>query len=140
MQSKFETLSHVVRYVKENAEHPVAAVDELLSMGFEPCQLVYEFGFDENTVKKSEIYQGWDQKTLDDEEYPYMLDKFNPFDAALVSRFRLSTEQLLRFKSTETYKTLLSYFNEEKEAAITEVINETLDIYEKDLMAFKDEV
>lgn len=53
MKSKYDTLFSVVNYVKNESEN---SVTELLLMGFTPCQLVYEFGFNETEVRKSPVF------------------------------------------------------------------------------------
>lgn len=119
MKSKYETLKSVVEYVKNESDDPVS---ELLMMGFTPCQLVFEFGFDEDEVRTSDVFDNFDDE-LDENEYPYILSKYNSFDAALVNWFKLSTDALLQLKEAGVYDDMKTRYEEEKIEALTEVTN-----------------
>ena len=139
MKTKFDTLKDIVKYVKNESDDPIS---ELLMMGFTPCQLVYEFGFDENDVKASEVYEeakDANDEDLDYAEYPFVLDNYSPFDAALVSRFELSKENLLALKDTDLYENMKVMYENEKIDALTEVLNEVFDKYEGDMLEILDE-
>lgn len=140
MKSKYQTLKDVVAYVTNESDNPI---DELLMMGFTPCQLVFEFGFDEEEVKTSELYD--DDDDLEETEYPFVLDKYGPFDAALVNRFKLSSDTLCRLKNTKCYKEMKEMYEEEQIEALTDVLNEVFDefedgVYEELGEDFQDEI
>ncbi len=140
MKTKFETLKAVVAYVKNESDEPI---DELLNMGFTPCQLVYEFGFDADEVKASYLYEDVkdiETEDLDNEEYPFVLDNYSPFDAALVSRFKLSSEQLLCLKEQGVYQNMKTAYEEKKIEAETELFNEVFDEYEDELLEEVEEI
>lgn len=133
MKSKYQTLKDIVNYVKNESEDPIS---ELLTMGFSPCQLVYEFGFDEGDVKASELYEETAdnlEENLDEAEYPFVLSNYSPFDAALVSRFKLSSDDLLYLKEQPVYKEMKAMYEEEMIEASTDVMNEVFDKFENDI-------
>ena len=72
MKTNSEPLKSVVEYVRNESDDPVS---ELLMMGFTPCQLVFEFGFDADEVKSSEFYAELDDN-LDENTYPFLLGKY----------------------------------------------------------------
>lgn len=119
MKTKYETLKSVVEYVSNESDDPIS---ELLMMGFTPCQLVFEFGFDADEVKSSEIYAELDDD-LDENAYPFLLGKYSPFDAALVNWFKLSTDSLIQLKDTDAYIQMKERYEEEKEEALMDVMN-----------------
>lgn len=139
MKSKFETLKDVVKYVMNESEDPVS---ELLMMGFTPCQLVFEFGFSEDAVKNSEVYEeskdAAEGEDLDYSEYPFVLDNYSPFDAAVVSRFELSKDALLELKDTDLYEEIKGEYEGEKIEALTDVLNEVFDKYEDKMLELLD--
>lgn len=140
MKTKFETLKSVVAYVKNESDNPI---DELLMMGFTPCQLVYEFGFDADEVKTSDLYEDVkdiENEDLDGEVYPFVLSNYSPFDAALVSRFKLSSEQLLCLKEQGVYQNMKTAYEEKKIEAETELFNEVFDEYEDELLEEVEEI
>ena len=120
MQSKYETLKKIIDYVENESDNPI---DELLMMGFTPCQLVNEFDFDAEAVKGSELYDEFDED-LDEDKYPFLLGKYSPFDASLVNWFKLSDDSFLLLKETEYYERMKVLYENEKEDALTEVMNE----------------
>lgn len=127
MKSKYETLKSIIKYV-ENESNDVVA--ELLEMGFTPCQLVYEFGFDEQKVKASELYTDSEDllsENLDETKYPFVLSNYNSFDAALVNWFQLSKDSLLSLKSTKVYKDMKAIYDEEKIEVLTDITNDIFD-------------
>lgn len=129
MKNKYDTLTDIIQYVKKTSKHPI---DTLLQMGLTPCQLVNEFHFDDKTVRQSPLFKtteaNLDEK-LDEDEYPFVLDCFNPFDAALISRFQFTKEQLYFLKQTAIYQEILDKFQEEKMAATIECENTIFDKY-----------
>lgn len=133
MKSKYQTLKDIVNYVKNESDDPIS---ELLMMGFTPCQLVYEFDFDEDDVKASELYEETTdvvEEDLDETEYPFVLDNYSPFDAALVSRFKLSPDDLLYLKEQTVYKRMKAAYEEEMLEVSTDVMNEVFDKFEDDI-------
>lgn len=126
MKSKYQTLKSIVEYVKNESANPI---DELLMMGFDPYQLAMVFGFDEDDIKKSDIYQDgdWD---LDQNEYPFCLDMYEPFDAAIVSRFKLSKKQFLALKETTVYMLAYNAYMDDKNECETDLFNGILDEHE----------
>lgn len=60
-----------------------------------------------------------------------MLDSFSTFDAALVSRFELTKEQLLLIKNTALYQRMKERYSEEKIEMLTEVTNNVFDVFER---------
>lgn len=133
MKTKFETLLSIVNYVKNESNNPI---DELLVMGFEPCQLVNEFGFQKQDVKKSELYiQMTDDSIIDidEKEMPFALENFNPFDASLMFYFEMTPSQLTKFKRTNQYQILVDRYNEERDEALTEVMNRVFDSSSKNI-------
>ena len=133
MKTKYETLKSVIEYVKNESDD---VIGELLEMGFTPCQLVYEFGFDEEDVRASENYEDYEDlldEKLDDTAYPFVLDNYNPFDAALVNWFQLSKDSLLSLKYTKVYKDMRAMYDEEKIEALTEVMNDVFSKYEQEV-------
>jgi len=127
MKSMKETLKEIIANIKSESENPV---DELLGMGFTPCQLVHEFGMDVNAVKSSELYKeikDMYNEDLDTFVYPFDLDKFNRFDAQLISRFEFNLEQIRAFKETELYSLLFDEYERDKEDALTEVMDQLFD-------------
>ena len=134
MKTKFETLKSVVAYVKNESANPI---DELLMMGFTPCQLIYEFGFDTDDVKKSELYEevaADEDEDFDREVYPFVLSNYSPFDAALVNWFQLSSEELLALKETDVYKEAKSSYEEKKIEVETELFNEVFNEFEDEIL------
>lgn len=133
MKSKYDTLLDIIQYVKTKSEYPI---DDLLMMGFTPCQLVNEFHFDAEDVRQSYLFakieDNLDEK-LDEDEYPFVLDCFNTFDAELISRFQFTKEQVFSLKQTTVYQEMLKEFQEEKTAAIIECENFIFDKYAKKL-------
>lgn len=131
MKSKYETLLSVVDYVKNESEN---VVDELLMMGFTPCQLVNEFDFDENEVRNSPVYEEVREElmeNLDESEMPFLLDNYNAFDASLMFYFEFNKDELREFKLSPLYKEMLERYDEEKDEALTEVRNEIFNDFEK---------
>lgn len=131
MKTKYETLKSVIEYVKNEADDVVSV---LLEMGFTPCQLVYEFGFDEEYVKASDLCEDYEDlvdEKLDETAYPFVLSNYNPFDAALVNWFQLSKDSLLSLKDTKVYKDMRAMYDEEKIEALTEVMNDVFSKYEQ---------
>lgn len=127
------TLENIVNYIKKNSDTPREAIDELLMMGVTPHQLVYYFDFSEEDVVKSEIYKELDsslQNELSEQDYPFILDGFEPVDAALISRFQFSKEEFLVFKHSDVYKKILEKFKEEIIEPETEVFNLVFDEFE----------
>ena len=127
------TLENIVNYIKKNSDTPREAIDELLMMGVTPHQLVYYFDFSEQDVVKSEIYKELDsslQNELSEQNYPFILDGFEPVDAALISRFQFSKEEFLVFKHSDVYKKILEKFEEEIIEPETDVFNFVFDEFE----------
>ena len=135
MKTKYETLKDIIKYVENESDD---VIGELLEMGFTPCQLVYEFGFDEEEVKASDNYEDYEDlvdEKLDDTAYPFVLDNYNPFDAAIVNWFQLSKDSFLSLKDTEVYKDMKAMYDEEKIGALTEVMNDVFTKYEQEVEA-----
>lgn len=130
MKSKYQTLKDIVNYVNAESDDPIS---ELLMMGFDPYQLVNVFGFDANDVKKSEAYRNgnWD---LDQEEDPFRLDLYEPFDAALVNRFKLTNKQFAKFKDTTVYMMIYNAYMDDKVDCETELFNGIFDEHEDNIL------
>jgi hypothetical protein len=120
MKTFKETLEDIVTDVKNHSEDPVT---ELLNMGFTPYQLAHYFGFEVDEVKKSEAYRNFDED-LDYDEYPFIMNGFNRFDAQLISHFKMDLDTIRDFKDTTLYEELLDRYNEDKEDALTDVMND----------------
>lgn len=139
MQTKFETLKKIIAYVKNESENPI---DELLMMGFTPCQLVYEFGFNEDDVKASGFYDDINDGLLEDidcDELPFALENFNPFDAEIVFRFKLNKNAFSELKGSALYKELLEKYIEEKEDTLVDCANAAIDAFEDEILSFLEE-
>ena len=133
MKSKYETLLSVIKYVENESDD---VVSELLTMGFTPCQLVNEFGFDEMKVKQSPVFSDIEDslnEKLNETEYPFVLDNYSSFDAALLSRFELTKEQMKFIKNTELYREMKCLYKEEKEEALIDVLNDVFNNFDKSL-------
>lgn len=133
MKTKYDTLLSIVNYVKNESANPI---DELLMMGFEPCQLINEFGFQREDVKKSEVYiqmANSDIIDVDEKEIPFALENFNPFDASLMFYFEMTPSQLTKFKKTKQYQKLIEKYDEERIDALTGVMNEIFDLSSKEI-------
>lgn len=133
MKSLKATLEDVIKYAKNECDDPVTT---LLVMGFTPEQLIKEFDFDEEDVKASEIYEEiMDSLESDVEaEYPFNLDEYEPFDAALVSRYQFSREEMHQFMNTSTYEKIREEYEERVIEVENELFDEVFDEYEDDIL------
>lgn len=133
MKTKYETLSDIVNYVEGVSDEPI---DELLRMGFSPCQLINEFGYDANAVMASCEYDDA-KKGLDEdiecEDYPFVLSNYSPFDAAIISRFEFSPEDFAKFREAPVYENMKKIYQEEIHEVITDYMNELLDKYKGEM-------
>lgn len=130
MKSKYATLKSIINYVRTKSSNPI---NELLTMGFDPYQLVNVFGFDADDVKKSDAYRNGNWN-LDQKEDPFRLDLYEPFDAALVSRFKLTNEQFSKFKDTTVYTQIYNSYMDEKADCETELFNGIFDENEDNIL------
>ena len=130
MKSKYQTLKDIVKYVTATSANPIS---ELLTMGFDPYQLVNVFKFDADEVKASDVYRdgNWD---IDQKEDPFRLDLYEPFDAALVSRFKLTNDQFAKFKDTTVYTTIYNAYMDDKASYETDLFNEIFNENEDNIL------
>lgn len=133
MKSKINTLLDIIQYVENESDDPVS---ELLMMGFSPCQLVYEFGYDKEKVRASVCYDEDAEDNLEPKEYPFVLGNYSSFDSSLVNHFKLHESEFLMLQNTEIYAKMYEFYKEEKEEALREVENDTFYKYEDEIYKF----
>ncbi|MBQ7818572.1 MAG: hypothetical protein IJ341_02625 [Bacteroidales bacterium] len=133
MKSKYETLVCVVDYVIAHSKDVISAANTLLDMGFTPCQLVREFKFKEADVRATNQFKENAWKTddgafgLNENEYPYLLGHFSRFDAELISWFKLTSDEIMQLRKTGIYERIKLLYDEDKEEALTDVMNDIFD-------------
>lgn len=133
MKSFKDTLLDVIQYAKIDCDDLVTT---LLLMGFTPEQLIKEFDFDEEDVKASEIYDDVADALEDipEDDYPFNLDQYEPFDAALVSRYIFSREEMSAFKVTPTYQKIFEEYEERVVEVENELFDEIFDEFEDEIL------
>lgn len=135
MKTYKETLESVIKFAKIDSDDFVGT---LFMMGFTPRQLIYEFGFDKDTVLQHPDFRDFadacGEYSEGDEVYPFILDEYNPLEAAVVSRYRLSRKQMEKFLETEEYRNLEIAYTERIVEVKTDLFNEILDEFEDDVL------
>ena len=124
MKTMQETFESILRYVEAHETNPI---DELLKMGFTPCQLVNIFGVDKERVKSATLYENFARQNKEDLDkfiYPYDLENFVRFDAEWMSFYEANPDQLMAFKQTPRYKELREKYDEEKEPVLAEILTD----------------
>ena len=130
MKTKYDTLFDIVNYVEGVSDEPI---DELLRMGFSPCQLINEFHYNKESVVSSLEYDDAKRGLNEDvecEEYPFILENYSPFDAAIISRFEFSKTDFETFRESPVYIKMKEKYQEEIHEVITDYMNELLDEFE----------
>lgn len=131
MKTFKETLESVIKFAKIDCDDFVGT---LFMMGFTPRQLIYEFGFDKDVVLQHPDFRDFADACGEykegDEVYPFILDEYNPLEAAIVSRYRLSRKQMEEFLETEEYRNLKIAYTERIVEVETDLFNEILDEFE----------
>lgn len=131
MKTLKETLKSVINYAKIDCDDLIGT---LFVMGFTPRQLIYEFGFDKDTVLQHPDFKHYadvcGEYNEDNQVYPFILDEYNPLEAAIVSRYRLSRKQMEEFLETEEFENLKQAYEERIIEVETDLFNEILDEFE----------
>lgn len=131
MKTFKETLESVIAYAKIDCDDYIGT---LFVMGFTPRQLIYDFGFDKEDVFEHPDFRKFAEAcgeyTEGNEVYPFILDEYNPLEAAIVSRYRLSRKQMEEFLETEEYRNLEIAYTERIVEVETDLFNEVLDEFE----------
>lgn len=131
MKTYKETLESVINYAKIDCDDHIGT---LFVMGFTPRQLIYDFGFNKEDVLEHPDFREYadacDEYVEGNEVYPFILDEFNPLEAAIVSRYSLSRKQMEEFLETEEYKNLEQAYTERITEVETDLFNEILDEFE----------
>ena len=117
-----KVLENVISFVRNESDN---VVDDLLMMGFPAEMLIYDFGFDEEEIRASEVCdmpEEFDWKT----EYPFFLSNYDRFDAALINWFMISPKEHQLLKESNLYQKMREDYEEEMcevEEEITEILN-----------------
>lgn len=131
MKTLKETLKSVINYAKIDCDDLIGT---LFVMGFTPRQLIYEFDFDKDTVLQHPDFKHYadvcGEYNEDNQVYPFILDEYNPLEAAIVSRYRLSRKQMEEFLETEEFENLKQAYEERIVEVETDLFNEILDEFE----------
>lgn len=131
MKTLKETLKSVINYAKIDCDDLIGT---LFVMGFTPRQLIYEFDFDKDTVLQHPDFKHYadvcGEYNEDNQVYPFILDEYNPLEAAIVSRYRLSRKQMEEFLETEEFENLKQAYEEKIVEVETDLFNEILDEFE----------
>lgn len=131
MKTFKETLEGVIKFAKIDSDDFIGT---LFMMGFTPRQLIYEFDFDKDTVLQHPDFRDFAEDCGEynegDEVYPFILDEYNPLEAAIVSRYCLSRKQMEEFLETEEFKNLKNAYKERIVEVETDLFNEILDEFE----------
>jgi len=135
MRTFKETLKCVIEYVKSECDDRIGT---LFMMGFTPRQLIYVFGFNKKDVFEHpdfrEFADACGEYNEGDEVYPFILDEYNPLEAAIVSRYQLTRSQMEEFLETEEYRNLEIAYTERIVEVKTDLFNEILDEFENDVV------
>ena len=136
MKTYKDTLKSVVEYAKIDCDDLIGT---LFVMGFTPRQLIYDFGFNKEDVLEHPDFRKFAEAcgeyTEGIEVYPFILDKYNPLEAAIVSRYRLSRKQMEEFLETEEYRNLEIAYTERIIEVETDLFNEILDEFEDESLS-----
>lgn len=131
MKTLKETLKSVIDYAKIDCDDLIGT---LFVMGFTPRQLIYEFGFDKDTVLEHPDFRAvadaCGEYNEGAEVFPFILIEYNPLEAAIVSRYHLSHKQMEDFLETEEFEDLKYAYEERIVEVEINLFNEILDEFE----------
>lgn len=136
MKTYKDTLKSVVEYAKIDCNDLIGT---LFVMGFTPRQLIYDFGFNKEDILEHPDFKHYadvcGEYNEDNQVYPFVLDEYNPLEAAVVSRYRLSRKQMEEFLETEEYRNLEIAYTERIVEVETDLFNEILDEFEDESLS-----
>lgn len=128
MKTFKETLESVIKFAKIDSDDFVGT---LFMMGFTPRQLIYEFDIDKDAVLRHPDFRDFadacGEYNEGNEVYPFILDEYNPLEAAIVSRYRLARKQMEEFLETKEFENLKQSYEEKIVEVETDLFNEILD-------------